>query len=102
MNEREGRTMQKQERKNQPKKKPRVYRRPEPASLPSSELVALSQILAAMNIAASTWWQGVKSGKFPKPVKLGPRCVRWRTEHIRQVCAGTWQTGRGTPTSLPL
>jgi hypothetical protein len=24
-------------------------------------------------VSKSTWWEGVKSGRFPKPVKLGPR-----------------------------
>ena len=28
-------------------------------------------------VSASTWWAGVKSGRFPKPVKLGPRTTAW-------------------------
>jgi prophage regulatory protein len=31
----------------------------------------------------TTWWDGVKSGRFPKPVKLGPRITAWRVEDIR-------------------
>ena len=76
--------MEKHGRKDGPKKK-RIYRRPEPAPLPQSELVRLSQVLAAMNIAASTWWEGVKTGKFPPPVRLGPKCVRWRTQDVRRL-----------------
>lgn len=34
-------------------------------------------------VSKSTWWAGVKSGRFPKPVKLGPRITAWRVEHIR-------------------
>jgi prophage regulatory protein len=30
-------------------------------------------IPALFPVSASTWWKGVRSGKFPKPVKLGPR-----------------------------
>jgi predicted DNA-binding transcriptional regulator AlpA len=56
------------------------YSRPAAALLPNSELVSVTQILAAMNISASTWWDGVKKGKFPKAVKLGARTTRWRTE----------------------
>lgn len=35
-------------------------------------------------IARSTWWAGVKSGRFPQPVRgLGPRITAWRAEDIR-------------------
>jgi hypothetical protein len=27
--------------------------------------------------------QGVKSGRFPKPVKLSARCIAWKAEDIR-------------------
>ncbi len=38
---------------------------------------------AIIPIGKSTWWEGVKSGRFPKPVKLGPRTTAWRVEDIR-------------------
>ena len=34
-------------------------------------------------VKKSCWWDGVKSGRFPKPVKLGPRVTAWRVEDIR-------------------
>ncbi len=34
-------------------------------------------------VGKSTWWDGVKSGRFPKPVKLGPRITAWRAEDIQ-------------------
>jgi len=34
-------------------------------------------------ISKSSWWAGVKSGKYPKPVKLGERTTVWRVEDIR-------------------
>lgn len=40
-------------------------------------------IPAIIPVASSTWWAGVKSGQFPKPVKLGPRTTVWRVEDIR-------------------
>ena len=33
-------------------------------------------------VSASTWWAGVKSGRFPKPVKLSDRCTAWRVRDI--------------------
>jgi hypothetical protein len=34
-------------------------------------------------VSKSTWWAGIKQGRFPKPVKLSARCVAWRVEEIR-------------------
>ena len=34
-------------------------------------------------VRKTTWWKGVRSGRFPKPVKLGPRTTAWRVEDIR-------------------
>jgi len=36
-------------------------------------------------VSRSTWWAGVSSGRFPKPVKLGPRITAWRVEDIRDL-----------------
>jgi predicted DNA-binding transcriptional regulator AlpA len=34
-------------------------------------------------VSKSTWWAGVRSGRYPKPVKLGPRVTAWRIEDIK-------------------
>jgi len=34
-------------------------------------------------VSRSSWWAGVRSGKYPKPIKLGPRTTVWRVEDIR-------------------
>ena len=34
-------------------------------------------------MSKSTRWAGVKSGRYPKPVKLGPRITAWRVDDIR-------------------
>lgn len=38
-------------------------------------------------VSRSTWWAGVKAGRYPKPVKFGPRITAWRTEDIRDLMA---------------
>jgi predicted DNA-binding transcriptional regulator AlpA len=48
--------------------------------------VRLSDILAPagpLPISKSTWWAGVKVGRYPAAVKLGPRITAWRVEDIR-------------------
>ena len=42
----------------------------------------LPQILEIIPVSKSTWWQGCKDGRFPKPVKLGPKTTAWRAEDI--------------------
>jgi prophage regulatory protein len=47
--------------------------------------VRLSDILAPagpLPISKSTWWAGVKVGRYPAAVKLGPRITAWRIEDI--------------------
>ena len=54
--------------------------------LPSTGLVRLPAILAPhgpIPVSKSSWWQGIKDGRYPKPVKLGPRITAWRVEDIR-------------------
>lgn len=38
---------------------------------------------AIIPVSKSTWWNGVKAGRYPKPVKLSERCTAWRVEDIR-------------------
>ena len=61
--------------------------------LPDSGYLRLSQIIGNRNttppippvipVSKSTWWAGVKAGRFPKPTKLGPRITAWRVTDIR-------------------
>jgi len=63
--------------------------------LPQTGYVRLSQILgnpkanpptpAMIPVSKSTWWAGVKTGRYPQPVKLGPRITCWKVEDIRSL-----------------
>lgn len=52
-------------------------------ALPQTGFVRLPQILAVFPVSRSTWWAGVKSGKYPASIKLGPRTTAWKAEDIR-------------------
>jgi len=39
-------------------------------------------IAAIIPISKSSWWKGVKEGKYPQPIKLGPRMTAWRTSDV--------------------
>ena len=56
-----------------------------PTTFPTFGLVRLSQILAPngpIPVSESTWWAGIKSGRFPRPVKLGSRTTAWNVEDV--------------------
>ena len=42
----------------------------------------LPQVLKLIPVCRASWWAGCKSGRYPKPVKLGPRTTAWRAEDI--------------------
>jgi predicted DNA-binding transcriptional regulator AlpA len=49
----------------------------------STGFLRLKVVLQLIPVGKSTWWNGVKSGRFPQPVKLGPNTTAWRVEDIR-------------------
>ena len=54
--------------------------------LPETGFVRLPTILAIIPVSKSTWWAGVKSGRYPQPVRhLGQRITAWRVEDIRVI-----------------
>ena len=50
--------------------------------LTETTFLRLPQVLAIIPISKSAWWQGCKDGRFPKPIKLGPRTSVWRSSDI--------------------
>jgi prophage regulatory protein len=61
--------------------------------LPEAGYLRLHQIVgnpkvgipAVFPVSKSTWWAGVRSGRYPAPVKLSERCTAWRVEDIRKL-----------------
>ncbi len=37
-------------------------------------------------VSKSTWWQGVKDGRYPAPIKLSPAVTVWRASDIEALC----------------
>lgn len=52
-------------------------------SFPEFGFVRLPQILACIPVCESAWREGCRTGRYPKPVKLGPRITAWRVEDIK-------------------
>jgi len=53
--------------------------------LPSTGYLRLPEVLALYPVSKSTWWAGIKKGRFPAGVKLSERTTAWRVEDIRKL-----------------
>jgi len=60
--------------------------------LPEEGFVRLAQILEVIPVSKSTWWRGVRDGRFPKPVKLSERASGWKVEDVRE-CMQKFEQG---------
>ncbi|MGD0280367.1 MAG: AlpA family phage regulatory protein [Smithella sp.] len=62
--------------------------------LPETGFLRLHQIIgdkmtpAIIPISRSTWLQGVREGRFPKPIKLSKRTTAWRVQDILALVNG--------------
>ena len=55
--------------------------------IPETGFLRLPQVLSVIPLGKTSWWEGVRAGRFPKPVKLSARCTAWRAEDIRALIA---------------
>ncbi len=56
-------------------------------TIPEIGFIRLRTVLSVIPVSKSTWWAGVKSGKFPRPVKLGENTTAWKAEDIHALIA---------------
>ena len=85
--------------------------------LPETGFLRLAQIIgnpqanppipALIPISKSTWWEGVKSGRYPQPVRsLGVRITAWRVKDISMLidsaCGNTAITMQNKPCNEPI
>jgi predicted DNA-binding transcriptional regulator AlpA len=55
---------------------------------PAPRLLRITDVLAPIGpvpVSRSTWWEGVRTGRYPKPIKLGPKITVWRSDEIDQI-----------------
>jgi prophage regulatory protein len=53
------------------------------ASISEIGFIRLKEVLKIIPVSKSTWWAGVKSGRFPKPVKIGENTTCWKVQDIK-------------------
>ncbi len=57
----------------------------EETALPETGFVRLPEVLKVIPLGKTSWWEGVRAGRFPRPVKLSDRCTAWGAEDIREL-----------------
>ncbi len=45
-------------------------------------LLRIKEVLARLSISRSSFLEGCRTGRFPQPIKLGPRTTVWKAEEI--------------------
>ena len=59
---------------------------PDPAP-PADRLLRLPEVLTKVPVGRASWWKGVKDGRYPAAIKLGPRTSAWRASDIDKLIA---------------
>jgi len=54
----------------------------------TKKLLRLKEVLKRVPVSRSAWWDGVRCGRYPKPIKLSPRVTVWREMDIDRLCLG--------------
>jgi predicted DNA-binding transcriptional regulator AlpA len=44
----------------------------------------LPDVLTLLGVSRSTFWQGIRDGRYPRGVKVGRRATAWRAADIRE------------------
>jgi prophage regulatory protein len=49
----------------------------------SGALMRLETVMAVTGLRKTAIYQRISDGKFPQPVRLSARCVRWKSDDVR-------------------
>ena len=54
-------------------------------TIPDFSFIRLQQVLAIIPVSKSAWYQGVSTGKYPAPTKLGKRTAVYKLADIKKL-----------------
>lgn len=70
-----------------------------PPQAPQAEdrLISDKEVAHLLGASRSWPWKLVQEGRFPAPIKLSPRCTRWRLSEVKEWMADPqgWQEANG-------
>lgn len=53
---------------------------------PAVGFYRLPAVLQIIPVSRSAWWQGIRDGRFPAGIKIGPNTTVWRQSDIHELC----------------
>ena len=60
--------------------------------IPAAGFLRLPQVLRLVPVGRSSWWRGVKAGRYPRGIKIAPRTTAWKTADILALLAELGET----------
>jgi predicted DNA-binding transcriptional regulator AlpA len=54
----------------------------------------LKTVLTKIPVSPSAWWKGIRDGRYPAGIKIGPRTTAWLQSEIEELCARLQQGGK--------
>lgn len=52
-------------------------------------LIKLPEVLAVVGMKKTAWYDGIRAGKYPEPIKRGPRDAVWPMSAIQKIVSDT-------------
>ena len=54
----------------------------------TDRLIRLTEVLKIVPVSRAGFYNGMKTGHYPEPVRLSERCVAWRLSDIQKIVEG--------------
>lgn len=64
-------------------------------TLPAQGFIRLATVLSLIPVGKTAWYDGIKKGIYPAPVKLSERTAAYRVEDIRALIASHDKAANG-------
>ena len=64
---------------------------------PRPTLLRCRDVQRMLALSKSSIYAMIRDGKFPRPIRLGPRAVRWRADEIAEWTEGCERAGSERP-----
>lgn len=63
----------------------------------TDEFLTVRQVARRLDISPRTVWRWVAVGRFPAPLRIGPKFVRWRRDDLERYLDGLCDPGPAPP-----
>ena len=68
-----------------------------PITTPHAGFLRIKGVLSKIPVSRATWYAGIKTGKYPKPIRLSEGVSVWRVADIDALCRQIEQQAAEVP-----